>query len=89
VVLVSFPRVLERHVACPPVEVDAATVRQALERAFARLPAVRGYVLDEEGELRQHMAVFVDGMPVKDRRTLGDKLTARAEVQVMQALSGG
>jgi hypothetical protein len=93
VVRVTFPRVLERHVACPPVDVPAhlhvATVRQALDAAFAELPAVRGYVLDEHGQLRPHMAVFVDDEPVRDRRGLSDRVGKAATVAVMQALSGG
>ena len=89
VVRVTFPRVLVRHVACPPVDVKAATVRQALDAAFAALPAVRGYVLDEQGRLRPHMTVFVDDDPVRDREGLTDKVKAATTVAVMQALSGG
>ncbi len=32
---VTFTPTLQRHIACPPVEVKAATVREALEGAFA------------------------------------------------------
>ncbi len=86
---VAFTRNLQRHVACPPCTVDGATVRESLDAAFALYPRARGYVLDEHGALRQHMAVFVDGAPVADRRTLGDPVPATAEILVMQALSGG
>ena len=88
-VRVTFPRVLVRHVACPPVDVQATTVRQALDAAFAALPAVRGYVLDEHGQLRPHMTVFVDDEPVRDRGGLSDKVKSGTTVAVMQALSGG
>ena len=88
-VRVTFPQVLERHVACPPVDVRAATVAAALEAAFALLPQVRGYVLDERGALRHHMAVFVDGVPVRDRQRLSDPLRGALCVDVLQALSGG
>lgn len=88
-VRVTFPRVLERHVACPPVDVRATTVAAALDAAFAVLPQVRGYVLDEHGALRHHMAVFVDGVPIRDRQRLSDPLRAASAVDVLQALSGG
>ncbi len=88
VVVVVFPAVLQRHVACPPVEVEALTVHAALVAAFVQLPAVRGYVFDEDDQLRHHMAVFVDGVPVRDRRLL-QPLAKGATVQVLQALSGG
>jgi hypothetical protein len=86
---VAFTQNLQRHVACPPCQVAGATVRQSLEEAFARYPRLRGYVLDEHGALRFHMAVFVDGVPVADRRGLLDPVSDTAEITVMQALSGG
>lgn len=86
---VVFTGNLQRHVSCPPCQVPGGTVKEALDGAFALYPKARGYVLDERGELRFHMAVFVDGSPVVDRKSLGDPVDRDAEVFVMQALSGG
>ncbi|MFN7957467.1 MAG: MoaD/ThiS family protein [Holophagaceae bacterium] len=86
---VSFTRNLQRHVPCPPCAVEGGTVRECLDAAFGRYPGLRGYVLDEHGALRFHMAVFVDGEPVGDRRRLADPVAGTAEIYVMQALSGG
>ena len=86
---VVFTRNLQRHVSCPPCQVAGATVKEALDGAFALYPKARGYVLDERGELRFHMTVFVDGTPVVDRKGLGDPVSGAGEVFVMQALSGG
>ena len=86
---VLFTANLQRHVACPPCVVAGSTAREALEQAFARYPQVRGYVLDEHGALRRHMAVFVNGKPAVDREGLGDPVGDGDEVVVMQALSGG
>jgi hypothetical protein len=86
---ISFTKNLQRHVACPPCEVAGATVRESLEAAFARYPQVRGYVLDEHGALRFHMAIFINGEPIADRKGLGDPVPETAEIYVMQALSGG
>ena len=86
---VVFTPNLQRHVACPAVEVDGATVRDALERVFVDNPRLRGYVVDEHGALRKHMAVFVDGQQLVDRAALSDAVTAGSEIYVMQALSGG
>jgi molybdopterin synthase sulfur carrier subunit len=46
-------------------------------------------VLDDQGEVRQHVKVLVDGRNVKDRRKLTDRLNKDSEVYVFQALSGG
>ena len=87
-VRVTFSSALQRHVPCPPLSVEAGTVREALEQAFAREPRLRGYLLDDQGVLRKHMAIFVNGAAVKDRRRLGDPVS-EGEVAVIQALSGG
>ncbi|WP_243383486.1 MoaD/ThiS family protein [Geothrix alkalitolerans] len=86
---VAFTRNLQRHVACPPCAVVGGTVRESLEAAFTLYPRLRGYVLDEHGALRFHMAVFVDGAPIADRRGLSDSVSEASEIYVMQALSGG
>ena len=87
--VVSFTRALERHVAAPPTPVAGATVRDALEEVFRGNPRLRGYVLDDQGRLRRHVVVFVDGEMVADRERLSDPVRAASSVLVMQALSGG
>ncbi len=51
----------QRHVACPPMEVRASTLREALDTVFAVYPALRSYVLDDQGEVRKHVVIFIDG----------------------------
>ena len=68
---------------------DAVTVGEALGRVFASHPALRGYVLDDQGALRRHVVVYVNGAPVRDRLRLADPLGARDQVYVLQALTGG
>lgn len=86
---VVFTANLQRHVPCPPISVDAATVGEALEKVFDDNPRLRGYVVDERGVLRKHMTVFVNGEQIRDRAGLSESLCADAEIYVMQALSGG
>ena len=69
--------------------VQGATVRAALEDAFAQHPGLRGYVVDENGAVRHHVAVFVDGASVRDKRALEVPVRADGEIHVVQALSGG
>jgi len=86
---VTFTANLQRHVECPPALASGATVHDVLESVFAGNPRVRGYVLDEQGALRHHVVIFVDGNQVRDRRALSDPVASGSEVYVMQALSGG
>jgi molybdopterin converting factor small subunit len=86
---VVFTSNLQRHVNCPETQVATGTVHSALAQVFAAQPQARGYVLDEQGHLRKHVVVFVDGQRVRDREGLSDLVHDSSEVYVMQALTGG
>ena len=86
---VVFTSNLQRHVACPEREVAAETVAQALAAVFADMPQARDYILDEQGHVRKHVHIYVDGRRIADRERLTDAVTPRSEIFVLQALSGG
>jgi molybdopterin synthase sulfur carrier subunit len=86
---VSFTPNLERHVECPRKSVAAATVAEALAQVFRENPRLQSYVLDDQGEVRKHVAVFVDGRLIADRTRMSDPVADGSEIFVMQALSGG
>ena len=86
---VSFTPALQRFLAAPPVEVEGATLGEALGAVFAARPELRGYVLDDQGALRRHVAVYVNGAPARDRAGLADPVGRGDEIHVFQALSGG
>ena len=48
---ISFTPQLQRFTSTPEVDCDAATLRGALEAAFAVNPRLRGYVLDDQGHV--------------------------------------
>ena len=85
----NFTRHLSRHVPTPDALVPGATVRQALDAYFREHPQVRGYVLDEQGTVRKHVAVFLNGTLVRDRTGLTDPVGDADTIFVAQALSGG
>jgi molybdopterin synthase sulfur carrier subunit len=86
---IRFTRNIQRHVECPDRDVEGATLRDVLERYFAGNERARGYVLDDQGRLRHHMAVFIDGQQLQDRDHLSDAVAPGAVIDVVQALSGG
>jgi molybdopterin synthase sulfur carrier subunit len=86
---IFFAASIQRHIATPEREIDARTLSEALEAVFAAQPRLRGYILDDQGSLRRHLAVFVDGRRVRDRQHLSDALGEQSRVYVVQALSGG
>lgn len=86
---VSFTQNLKRHLSVPAAEVRGDTVRQALEAVFDENPMLRSYIVDDQGRLRKHVVVFIDGEMVEDRDGLSDAVEPTTELVVMQALSGG
>lgn len=84
-----FAKAFRRHVDCPNATVEGATVNEALVAYFTRYPATRGYVVDESGAVRKHVAVFVDDDQIADRSTLSDEVADGGRIHVFQALSGG
>jgi len=86
---VHFTQNLARHTPCPSRELAADSVAELLQRYFADWPGVRGYVLDDQGGVRHHVKIIVDGRNLRDRRALSDALTSTSEVHIFQALSGG
>jgi hypothetical protein len=63
-----------------------AEMLDALEPAYPRL---KDYVLDDQGRLRKHVAVFVDGVMTPRDQALSLPLDPASHVYVFQALSGG
>jgi sulfur-carrier protein len=86
---IVFTQQLKRFTETSEVIAPAATLRSALEAAFAVNPRLRGYVLDDQGHLRANVVAFIDGARCQERVVLADPLQADSEVYVMQALSGG
>ena len=84
-----FAKAFRRHVECPDDAVPGATLRAVLDAYFDRHPVVRGYVLDDVGAVRKHIALFVDGDLITDRTELSDPVGEHDTVHVFQALSRG
>lgn len=73
-----------RPQACP-----GSSLAEMLDAVAADYPRLKTYVLDDQGRLRKHIAIFIDGALVPRESALHRPLEASAEVYVFQALSGG
>jgi len=86
---VSFTSALQRFLEAPSLQVEGGTVRAALDAIFVQRAALRSYVLDDQGAVRRHVAIYINGEALKDRTDLSDPVGADDEIYVFQALSGG
>jgi len=71
---------LPRH-----VQVDAATVDEAIDRLDERWPGLRDRLCEPGPALRRHINVYVD----KERGDLDTPIGAGSRVDVIAAISGG
>jgi molybdopterin synthase sulfur carrier subunit len=67
------------------LDVDAATVGEALDRLDEQWPGLRDRLCEPGPSLRQHIHVYVD----RERAALETALEARSRVDVITAISGG
>jgi MoaD family protein len=67
----------------------AATAGEALERLWAEHPGVRDRVLTEQGEVRQHVNVFVGVESIRFTGGLATPVRDGDEISIVPAVSGG
>ncbi len=67
------------------VEIDGATVGAVLRVLEQDWPKTTGWILDEQGRIRRHVNVFLNGETVREDATVGpdDRL------HVLPSISGG
>ena len=72
-----------------PVAYGGGTLAEVLDAVAADYPRVKDYVLDDQGRVRKHIAIFVDGAMQPRDRALALPMSEASDVYVFQALSGG
>jgi adenylyltransferase/sulfurtransferase len=71
------------------VDVDAASVGEALVALTAKYPSLRDHLLDEDGRLRNYINVFVNDDNIRDRDQEDTKVESSDEILIVPALAGG
>ena len=61
----------------------------ALAALWVERPALRDRVLNERGEIRQHVNIFYDGRDVRRLKGLDTPITPDNELYIFNAVSGG
>jgi molybdopterin converting factor small subunit len=66
-----------------------ANVREALDSLWSEHAGLRDRVLNELGEVRPHVNVFVNSQTVPRDKVLQTEILGDAEICIMPAVSGG
>jgi len=71
------------------VEIEAKTVKEALDILDAKFPGFRASVCDESGSLRRFINVYLDGEDVRFLENLATPVNDGSEIAIVPAISGG
>ena len=75
--------------AASVVEVEGATVGEALTAAIKLHPDLEARLFDEHGQLRRFINVFVDEEDIRFERGLDTSLASGQTVSLLPAVAGG
>ena len=76
---------------CSGIELDSApaTVGEALNQLWQKHVGLRDRVVTEQGQLRQHVNIFLDGENIRRMELLETKLSEGGEITILPSVSGG
>ena len=71
------------------VPASPATLREALDALCAQHPGIRDRVMTEQGQVRDHINLFVGKEDSRYTGGLATPIPADAEISIIPAISGG
>ena len=88
---VKFTQALKRfYPNLGDLEMEVATIEDVINEVERQFQGMKSYIVDDQGVLRQHVNIFVNGKMIEDREGLSDSISDEdCEIFIMQALSGG
>lgn len=71
------------------LELDAATLGELLQALNSRMPHLLGHLIDESGQIRPWVNIFVGGEDVRLGQGLATPLPPGGEVLIIPSIVGG
>jgi len=71
------------------VDVTAGTIGELIQQLEAKYPGVSERLLDENGELRRFVNIYVDGEDIRFKDGFGTTLVGVGEVSIVPSVAGG
>ena len=71
------------------VDSSPATVGEALRELWQLHVGLRDRVVNEQGQLRTHVNIFVDGENIRRKQLLDTPISDRTEITILPSVSGG
>ena len=87
---VRLPQVLRQQANGErAIEVDGATIGDAVQALVGRHPGLASQLLTPEGELHRFVNVYLNGRDVRYLAGLATPVEARDEIRLLPAIAGG
>lgn len=87
---VQVPTVLRKHTGgARVVRVEGATVAGLIEGLDGQFPGFRDELLNDQGEIRQFVNIYVNDEDIRYLDRLNTKLESGDRVAILPALAGG
>ena len=89
-VMVRIPTPLRRMTnGESKVEIDSSNLGELVEKLDGAYPGFKDRLVDENGELRFFVNIYVDGEDVRFLDGLATSISSGAEVSIVPAVAGG
>jgi molybdopterin synthase sulfur carrier subunit len=89
-VSVRVPTILRPYTqGASEVSVEGSTLSEVLESLDTSYPGIKGRVLDESGELRRFVNIYVDNDDVRFSEGLQTSIKDGGQVSIIPAVAGG
>lgn len=70
-------------------QIIAVTLSELFFKLNQLYPGLSSYLLEDNGVIRKHVNVFLDGVLVENKSNLNVSIVEVSEIFILQALSGG
>jgi molybdopterin converting factor small subunit len=71
------------------IERSPATLAEALSALYAAYPGVRDRIATEQGQIREHINVFIGAEDIRYTGGLMSRISSGVEISIVPAVSGG
>lgn len=71
------------------IERSPATLAEALSALWALYPALRDRIATEQGQIREHVNIFIGDTDIRYTGGLTSPLSTGSEISIVPAISGG
>lgn len=80
---------LQKYFPESKFETEANSLKDLLRKMDERRPLFSTYIIEDNGSIRKHVNIFIDGEVLSDKSHTDVQLKSGSQVHIMQALSGG